>query len=218
MINKFYGGVLANVPMIVLLSVAMAGCQDKSAEQNLKLISDEAQATQAAQSETVSDDDNTQNTQTDAANPHDFDALLQQLGDTQTPETTAKPIITDDGKTQVDWSQIDTKTAQADADNFDYPFAIDSQPVINYAKTFGVNAKQAQHAMMLSMASPEALGKVVDQLGGKYLSHHFRDGKNPALIIQTTPDVVSQTHDYVIADKFGEGLVLPVEIIPSDDK
>lgn len=195
-----------NARILWLVAVlAMAGCQDKSAETNFTKVEQEAQGT-------------IQEAPDDTADPHDFNALLKQLDDGSVPEVqTAKPIITADGKTQIDWSQIDTVSVQkADPASFDYPFAKDSKPVINYAQNFDISAEQAQLSMMLSMASPEALGKIVDQLGDQYVAHSFRDGAEPALIIQVKPDVINEKHDYVIVDKFAEGLVLPIEIISAN--
>ncbi len=195
---------------IICAALTLVACADNS-EQNLQ------QA--AVSTETTSTTDAAQSTNTaQSDNPHDVDALLNELkaadGTAQDADTpTAKPITTADGKTQIDWSYIDTKAVRVDVGSFDYPFAKDSQPVVNYAKAYNLSPEQAQHAMMLSMASPEALGKILDQLTGKYIAHSFRDGDKPALVIQVTPDVVNETHEYVIADKFGEGLVLPIEIV-----
>ena len=94
---------------------------------------------------------------------------------------------------------------------------IDSEPVMNYANAFNISAKQAQHSMALSMASPEVLGKIVDQLGNRYIAHQFRDGSNPALIIQVTPNIVNERHSYIISDKFAEGLELPIEIVSAQN-
>lgn len=198
---------------IICASLMLVACADNS-EKNLQ------QAAAVSTDHTaVSTHDETQSANTEqGSDPHDVDALLKELkaadGTTQDADTpTATPITTADGKTQIDWSYIDTKTERVDAGSFAYPFAKDSQPVMNYAKAYNLSPEQAQYAMTLSMASPEALGKILDQLTGKYIAHSFRDGDKPALIIQVTPDVVNETHEYVIADKFAEGLVLPIEIV-----
>ncbi|MDO4251571.1 MAG: hypothetical protein Q4C68_08695 [Moraxella sp.] len=101
----------------------------------------------------------------------------------------------------------------------DYPYAFDedSQAVKNYAQAYNISSKQAQHAMTLAMASPEALGKVLDQIQGEYLGHSLTDGADMSLVIYTTRHVVSDRFDYVIADKFGEGLVLPVIITTKEN-
>lgn len=190
------------------LTLVVAGCQDDATQKNPSYSNNTAQ--QDAVISNVG--------ATEPNDSHNFDALLQQLDDrvANTDTQPAQMIATSDGKLQIDWSVIDTASKQADMANFDYPFAAEGEPVQKYAQAFGVTANQAQHAMMISMASPEALGKIVDQLGSKYIAHSFRDGKRPALVIQTTKDVKSEQHSYVIADKFGEGLVLPIEIISGD--
>lgn len=151
--------------------------------------------------------------------PHDLKALADELGkDIPIQETNAKPIITPDGKTQIDWSFIDTKENKADIKHYRYPIALDSQAVKNYANAYQISDKQAQHSMVVAMAAPEALGKVLDQLTGKYLGHTLTDGAEMTLIIHTTADVVGERHDYVFADTFGKGLVLPVIIKPTPPK
>ena len=193
----------------LVASLGIAGCADNSAKENFAKIEREAQGKTAEQ------DPAAQAASTEQADPHQFDELLKQIDTDDYPEIeTAKPIITADGKTQIDWSQIDVKSVKKiDPAAFAYPFAKDSVPVSNYAKSFGISPEQAQLSMTLSMASPEVLGKLLDQLGGKYIAHSFRDGANPALVVQVAPGVITETHDYVIADKFGEGLVLPVELV-----
>ena len=125
----------------------------------------------------------------------------------------ARPIALPDGRVQIDWSLIDTKVAPVDPKGFDYPFAADSSAVKNYAAAYDITPGQAQHAMVLSMASPEALNKLLDQLtDGRYLGHEMRDGKDMALIIYVSDDVVAEAHTYTFADKFAEGLVLPIEL------
>lgn len=126
----------------------------------------------------------------------------------------SQPITTPDGKIQIDWSLIDTKTPRADLANYPYPIAIDSQAVKNYATAHKISDGEAQHSIVVSMASPEALGKLLDQLENSYLGHELVDGANMALIIHTTDDVIADERDYIFADKFGEGLVLPIKITP----
>lgn len=122
--------------------------------------------------------------------------------------------IAPDGKIHIDWTQLDTKVAPIDPAEYAYPFAENSDPVVKYAAAFKLSPKQAQHAMLLSMASPEALGKVLDQITGEYLGSEFADGAAPILKIYTTPKVAASRFDYVFADTFGKGLVLPIEIVP----
>lgn len=114
----------------------------------------------------------------------------------------------------IDWAALDTGVAPIDPKDYAYPFAIDSEPVQNYAKEYNITPTQAQHSMMLVMAAPEALGKVLDQIQGHYLGHYFTDGEQVSLVIETTDKVVGSRYEYVFADKFGEGLLLPVVVQP----
>ena len=68
------------------------------------------------------------------------------------------------------------------------------------------------------MASNEALSKVLDQLSGRYVSHELSDGDNVALIIHTSADMAADRYDYVLADDFAKGLVLPIVIQPDGKK
>ncbi|OOR92371.1 hypothetical protein B0181_01755 [Moraxella caviae] len=160
--------------------------------------------------------------QADVAAAHgtaDLDALLTTLDDGTHPadEIQAKPIITSDGKAQIDWQYIDTSEPRADTANYDYPIALDSEAVANYAKAYNISPKAAQHSIVVGMAAPEALGKILDQLAdGKYIGHTLTDGEKMSLVITTTADVVGETHEYVFADNFGKGLVLPIVIAPKD--
>lgn len=127
---------------------------------------------------------------------------------TTTEQTTQSlPIV-------IDWSVLDTGVAPIDPAEYVYPFAIDGEPVQNYAKEYNITPTQAQHSMMLAMAAPEPLGKVLDQIQGHYLGHTLTDGKAMSLVIYTTDQVTGGQYDYVIADKFGEGLLLPVVVTP----
>lgn len=161
----------------------------------------------------------TQPTPTDTTpsdDPHDVKALADTLNPNDS-DTPINPIITPDGKTQIDWSHIHTKEPKADLATYTYPIALDSTAVKNYAQAYNISDKEAQHSLVVGMASPEALGKVLDQLrDGKYLGHELTDGAVMTLIIHTTPDVVADKVDYVFADTFGRGLVLPVEIRPRE--
>lgn len=151
-----------------------------------------------------------------AEEAHDLKALATQLhqddGNDQEPEI--KPIITKDGKVKIDWSLVDTKQPILDTKTYEYPIALETEAVKNYAKAYNITNKQAQHSIVVGMAAPEALGKILDQLQGKYLGHYLTDGANMSLVINTTNDVIPQKHDYVFADNFGKGLVLPVVIEP----
>ncbi len=114
----------------------------------------------------------------------------------------------------IDWTALQTGVAPIDPDGYVYPFALDSEPVKNYAQSFHITAKQAQHSMMLAMASPEVLGKVLDQIQGHYLGHSLIDGKDMQLVVYTDSTVAPSRFDYVLAGEFGRGLVVPVVIMP----
>ena len=127
----------------------------------------------------------------------------------QTAETAADTI---------DWSLVDSGEKPADPTNYQYPFALDSQNVRDYADYFKVDAATAQHNLTISMASNEALSKALDQLSETYVSHEVTDGNEMTLIIHTTPDVAASRYDYVLSDDFAKGLVLPIVIQPDGKK
>lgn len=119
---------------------------------------------------------------------------------------------TSQDKIELDLDKLNTGVAQADLTNYPYPFETNSTAVQNYATAYQITPQEAQHAMTLSMASPEGLNKVLDQIVGEYVGHSLTDGKDMSLVIYTTDKVTPITFDYVIADKFGEGLVLPIKL------
>lgn len=120
--------------------------------------------------------------------------------------------------TAIDWSTVDSGEKAADQANYQYPFAIDSQNVRDYAEYFKVDNATAQHNLTVSMASNEALSKVLDQLSTRYVSHELTDDENMTLIIHTTPDIAASSYDYVLEGDFAKGLVLPIEIVPDGVK
>ncbi|WP_440454484.1 hypothetical protein [Psychrobacter sp. ASPA161_9] len=128
---------------------------------------------------------------------------------TSNSSTTAKTI---------DWSVMASGESAANLADYDYPFELDSQSVQSYADYFKVNNATAQHNLTISMASNEALSKVLDQLSDSYTSHELTDGKDMKLIIHTTPDVAASSYDYVLSDDFAKGLVLPIVIQPDGKK
>ncbi|MGM8897194.1 MULTISPECIES: hypothetical protein [unclassified Psychrobacter] len=135
-----------------------------------------------------------------------------QTTQTATANSSASEVDT------IDWSLIDSGEKPADRANYKYPFAIDSQNVLDYADYFKVDAATAQHNLTVSMASNEALSKVLDQVSDSYTSHELTDGKDMKLIIHTTPDVAASSYDYVLSDDFAKGLVLPIVIQPDGEK
>lgn len=119
---------------------------------------------------------------------------------------------------KMDWSLVESGETPADVTSYQYPFALDSQNVEDYATYFNVDNTIAQHNLTISMASNEALSKVLDQLSDYYVSHELTDGDDMKLIIHTTPDVAASSYDYVLSDQFAKGLVLPIEIKPDGKK
>ena len=118
----------------------------------------------------------------------------------------------------IDWSLVASGEKAVDPANYKYPFALDSQNVRDYAEYFGVDNATAQHNLTVSMASNEALSKVLDQLSETYTSHELTDDKDMKLVIHTTPDIAASSYDYVLSDDFAKGLVLPIVIQPDSKK
>ena len=118
----------------------------------------------------------------------------------------------------IDWAAIATTETPIEKSGYDYPFAIDSQNVSDYADYFKLDTQTAQHNLTVSMASNEALSKILNQLGASYTSHELTDGEDITLIVHTTPDVAAGRYDYVFEDDFAKGLVLPVLIVPDGVK
>ena len=118
----------------------------------------------------------------------------------------------------IDWSLVASGEKAVDRTNYKYPFALDSQNVRDYAEYFKLDNATAQHNLTISMASNEALSKVLDQLSESYTSHEIIDSKDMKLVIHTTPDVAASSYDYVLSDDFAKGLVLPIVIQPDGKK
>ena len=118
----------------------------------------------------------------------------------------------------IDWSLVASGEKAVDRTNYKYPFALDSQNVLDYAEYFKLDNATAQHNLTISMASNEALSKVLDQLSESYTSHEIIDSKDMKLVIHTTPDVAASSYDYVLSDDFAKGLVLPILIQPDGKK
>ena len=118
----------------------------------------------------------------------------------------------------IDWSLVASGEKAADRTNYKYPFALNSQNVRDYAEYFKLDNATAQHNLTISMASNEALSKVLDQLSDSYTSHEIIDSKDMKLVIHTTHDVAVSSYDYVLSDDFAKGLVLPIVIQPDGKK
>ena len=143
------------------------------------------------------------------------------VADEQTTATPPDVEASTNAKTKVtaiDWSKVDSGEQPANTADYEYPFAIDSQNVQNYADYFKVDNATAQHNLTIGTASNEALSKVLDQLDTSYTSHEVTDGKNAKLVIHTTADIDASSYDYVFAEPFAKGLVLPIEIKPDGVK
>lgn len=150
--------------------------------------------------------------------PQQTQPTTQAHTQTDTPTDTAPtPTLGADGKISLDLTKFNTGVAKADTATYAYPFEQNNTAVQNYAKAYQITAQEAQHAMTLSMASPEVLNKVLDEIVGEYLGHSLTDGKAMSLVVYTTDKVNPAEFDYVIADKFGEGLVLPVKVVQASD-
>ena len=133
----------------------------------------------------------------------------------------AETVSADSSQTnayKMDWSLVASGETPADVTSYQYPFALDSQNVRDYADYFDVDNVTAQHNLTISMASNEALSKALDQLSDSYVSHELTDETDMKLIIHTTPDVAASSYDYVISDEFAKGLVLPIVIQPDGKK
>ncbi len=136
---------------------------------------------------------------------------------TDSPQSTTENVSTT-ADNAIDWAAIATTETPIEKAVYDYPFAIDSQNVSDYADYFKLDTQTAQHNLTVSMASNEALSKMLNQLGASYTSHELTDGEDITLIVHTTPDVAAGRYDYVFEDDFAKGLVLPVVIVPDGVK
>ncbi|WP_227678443.1 hypothetical protein [Psychrobacter vallis] len=137
---------------------------------------------------------------------------------TEPAAATAAPSASTAATNTIDWSLVASGETPADRASYQYPFALDSQNVRDYADYFKVDNATAQHNLTISMASNEALSKALDQLSETYVSHEVIDSKDMKLVIHTTPDVAASSYDYVLSDDFAKGLVLPIEIKPDGKK
>ena len=118
----------------------------------------------------------------------------------------------------IDWQRLATGVTAANRAEYEYPFAIDSQNVQDYADYFKVDNATAQYNLTVSMASNEALSKLLDQLSNTYTSHELIDGQDIKLIVHTTSAVQADRYDYVFGEDFAKGLVLPIVIQPDGVK
>lgn len=139
----------------------------------------------------------------------------QSVSETLSSAPTEQPRQSPSAPKQIDWTLLQTGITPIRPSDYSYPFAEDSTAVKNYAQAYQITPKQAQHSMTVAMASPEALGKILDQLtAGQYLGHYLTDGAKVRLVVVVADEVAAGEFDYVFADSFGQGLILPISIIP----
>lgn len=203
--------------MVLLVSLGLAGCQNDNGNPQTNVQANVQTSSQKTEQTKQTEQDTALENALNEVKLGDLDKKASELSNANSngnadnqPEIA--PIQLPDGRIQIDWTLVDSKTDRIDSKTFAYPFATDSEPVKNYAKTYNIAPEQAQHSMVLAMASPEVLGKLLDQLDGNYLGHHLTDGANMSLVITVKPKVVADKYEYVFADNFAKGLVLPVVI------
>ncbi|MGM8885435.1 hypothetical protein ACS8FD_05780 [Psychrobacter sp. 1U2] len=155
--------------------------------------------------------DNSGNERVDSS--ADTEKSVSTETDNATTATETSSVVTD-----IDWSKVASGEQAAERANYDYPFDIDSKNVQDYADYFKVDKATAQHNLTVGMASNEALSKVLDQLSNSYTSHELTDGETVELIVHATPEVQASQYEYVFADDFAKGLVLPIKIVPDGKK
>ncbi len=185
---------LLNITLVSAFSLAaLASCDNSSTADTADPITDPA--ADSATEQRVQNSSANANTATDA-----------------TTINNSVPVTT------IDWSKVASGETAADRATYNYPFAIDSRNVQDYADYFDVDNATAQHNLTIGMASNEALSKVLDQVGSSYTSHEITDSDNAELIIHTTPDMQADRYDYVFSEDFAKGLVLPIVIQPDGVK
>lgn len=184
---------IPKTPLIISLSVLIAACNSNSQQDSHQDGEQPTAATGQAADTSIS---------ADKKSP---DALNTK--DSEPADTAATP-------TQIDWSTLDTDTNQADLSSYSYPFAIDSQPVTAYADYFDLSPATAQHNLTVSMASNEALSKVLDLLSTTYLTHRLTDDEHMTMLVYTTPDIAATSYEYTFAKDFAKGLPLLIVVNP----
>ena len=136
-----------------------------------------------------------------------------QTDDTNTNNTYTNNTNKVGEQITIDWTKVDSGVKPVDPKSYPYVFAKDSSPVKSYADYFGVDRATAQYNLTIGMASNEPLSKLLDQLGTAYETHELIDGNKITLVIYTTDAIAPSSYDYVIADKIGRGLILPIRIV-----
>ena len=128
------------------------------------------------------------------------------VGKAESNPTPTTPIV-------MNWTLVDSGLKPVDKQQFNYPFALESEPVKAYAQMYHVDNVTSRYNLTVGMAVNEILSKVLDQVGTAYLSHELTAGKDSAFIIHTTSQVAPSEHTYVFAEPFAKGLTIPVKII-----
>ena len=160
--------------------------------------------------------------QADTSNSQESEADSQASTHTTAqaePETDTKPQTQSEGTSApqpIDWTKIDSGVEPIAVESFEYPFALDSEPVKSYVDYFHVTPREAQHSLTVGTASNEPLPALFDQLGDNYVSHELTDGKEVRLIVHTTADVAASEHVYVFSEPFARGLTMPIQIVPKN--
>lgn len=124
----------------------------------------------------------------------------------------------DSAPTQINWALVDSGVKAVDKSSFNYPFALNSEPVKAYAEMYHVDNQTSRYNLTVGMAVNEVLSKVLDQIGTAYVSHELTAGKDSAFIIHTTKQIAPSEHTYVFAEPFAKGLTIPVKIINDGKK
>lgn len=119
---------------------------------------------------------------------------------------------------QINWALVDSGVKAVDKTRFNYPFALDSEPVKAYAEMYHVDDQTSRYNLTVGMAVNEILSKVLDQIGTDYVSHELTAGKNSAFVIHTTEQIAPSEYTYVFAEPFAKGLTLPVKIVNDGKK
>ncbi|PNK60284.1 hypothetical protein [Psychrobacter sp. FDAARGOS_221] len=188
-------GARALMVSICTSMLLLSGCQpaDKAAETHASEVNDVE--TQTA---------------TETTESNGSESQLHQGSDSEAANT--EPMVsTRNQQLSIDWKAVDSGVSPIDPASFNYPFEQQSSAVQSQASFSNITPQQAQHSLTLGMTSNEPLEKILDQLGDSYLSHNFSP-ETATLTIYTTPNVTAVEHDYVIADEFARGLILPIKV------
>lgn len=115
-------------PFLVAM-LALCACDKSATEHNFAPATSQSPAEQPSKPSTPE-------------NPHDLQTLASELS-TSDPSVLpdVQPLTTTDGKIALDKTHILTDTPKADTATYDYPIALDSMAVKNYAKAYNITDK-----------------------------------------------------------------------------